>query len=124
MSSNTLDERRRFTRIEFGASATISQGDTALPVALVDVSLNGVLVETPDEYSLKSTEPAFFKITLSEDVHIEMKVHLVHSSHHVLGFQCESIDMDSVSHLRRLIELNIDAENASERVLEELLQPH
>jgi len=117
------EERRRFTRIEFASDANIEQSGNQYNVNLVDISLNGVLIETPEHYALNADETVDVNITLSTELTITMRSELVHSSSKYLGFQCESIDMESMSHLRRLIELNIDHPRASERVLEELISP-
>ncbi|VUD53693.1 Cyclic diguanosine monophosphate-binding protein [Thalassocella blandensis] len=117
----TQDERRRFTRIDFDATARLQQGEISLPVHIIDISVNGVLLETPSDYSINMEDSSDIVITLSDDAQITMKANLVHSSSDVLGFKCISMDMESATLLRRLIELNMDDENATERVLEELL---
>lgn len=117
------DERRRFTRVKFDTAATIAQGESAYHTHVLDISVNGVLLKTPDDYSLRADLPLYISIFLSDDIEIQMQVTLAHSSNSFLGFHCESIGMDSVGHLRRLIELNIDDPNASERVLEEMVAP-
>jgi hypothetical protein len=50
-----------------------------------------------------------------------MEVELVHDDHNQLGFHCSHIDVDSISHLRRLIELNLGDEAELERELAALL---
>lgn len=117
-------ERRKFSRVDFDASATLIQNQTQIHTNLVDVSLNGVLVETPKEYEINVAEPATLDIALSDETHISMQVNLAHSSSQVLGFHCISIDVESISHLRRLIELNMENEKASDRVLSELIRQH
>ena len=114
-------ERRRFTRIHFDCNAAISQGDKRYTVHLIDISLNGALVEPPQNYELSAEQPITMEITLSGDISIVMRASLAHSSDKMLGFHCESIDMESMAHLRRLIELNMEDPHASERVLDELI---
>lgn len=114
-------ERRRYTRIGFASDAVLVQGDARFNVHLVDISLNGVLIETPDDYSLNTDEAITIEVTLTGDIKITMSARLAHSSARMLGFHCESIDMDSMTHLRRLIELNMEDPRASERVLKELI---
>ena len=53
-----------------------------------------------------------------------MTVELVQQSLEQLRFSCHSIDIDSISHLRRLIELNIGDADACERELYELVGTH
>lgn len=115
------NERRRYTRIEFDGEANLSQGDANYPVHLIDVSIKGALIETPEHYEFDVQSPMTLTIQLAGDIAISMIVTMAHSGSSHLGFHCESIDMESVSHLRRLIELNIDDPHASERVLDELM---
>lgn len=120
----SVDERRRFTRVRFDTAATLSQGNTVFHTHVLDISLNGVLLETPAQYNLRADKSAHICIFLSETVEIHMTVDLVHSTETFLGFHCSSIDMESISHLRRLIELNIEDPSAHDRVLDELVMPH
>ncbi len=118
----TTRERRKYSRIHFDANATIEQNNSRMQTHLIDISLNGVLVETPKEYELNIAEPTTIDIALSDETHISMQVTLAHSSSHFLGFHCTSLDVESISHLRRLIELNMDDGEAFERVLSELIR--
>ena len=50
-----------------------------------------------------------------------MTAQVVHQTLEQLHLSCVNIDIDSISHLRRLIELNIGDATAAERELSELL---
>lgn len=117
-------ERRKFTRIQFNTIVTITQNDTSFDTHLIDISLNGLLVETPKQYTLRSDLSTDISMRLSNDTTITIIAKLIHSSDDTLGFQCESIDMESMGHLRRLLALNMNNPHATERLLCELLQPH
>lgn len=119
--SSPQEERRQYSRVPFAATACIMQGDRSVITELIDISLNGLLVATPESYHLRSDVPCNVKIQLSDSAAITMQVTLVHSSDRALGFHCTSIDMDSITHLRRLIEINLEDPNAPERVLSELV---
>ncbi len=114
-------DRRKYTRVEFHAKAWVRQGGLSYEAGIVDVSLNGILLDTPDTYQIRADQPAEIVITLSENAVIKMRSQLIHSSNHIQGFRIESLDMDSICHLRRLIELNMNDPVAPERVLEELV---
>ena len=118
------NERRRFTRVRFDTAATLVQGESLFHTHVLDISINGVLLETPEDYSVRTDLPAYISIFLNDNAEIQMRVSMVHSSSNYLGFHCESIDVESIGHLRRLIELNVDDPNASERILDELVLPH
>ncbi len=117
-------ERRQFSRIEFDADVHLIQEGKEYRAQLHDISLNGVLVSTPAEYHIRTDMPCTLNVILSDQAVITMQVTLVHSSSSFLGFHCTSIDMDSIVHLRRLIEINLGEPGASERVLTELLKRH
>ncbi len=117
-------ERRKFTRIHFDTGITLCQNGAVYHTYLIDISLKGILVQTPSEYTLKSDIPVDTSIILGDETEIQMTVELIHSSDKHLGFKCISIDMESIGHLRRLVELNIDCDHASERVLNELIEQH
>ncbi len=124
MDNPISEDRRQFSRIEFDAAVVINQDGKMYHAQLVDVSLNGVLVTTPNDYQIRTDMPCTVRIQLTEDAVIVMQVTLVHSGSQVLGFHCTSIDMDSIVHLRRLIEVNLADTSASDRVLGELLKRH
>lgn len=119
--STTQEERRKFSRVPFEAQAVITQDGQSFIASLIDISLNGLLAKTPAQYTLRSDMPCTVTIKLSQTVIINMQVALVHCSQSALGLHCTSIDMDSITHLRRLIESNVEDPHASERVLSELV---
>ncbi|MCR6652494.1 MAG: PilZ domain-containing protein [Cellvibrionaceae bacterium] len=122
--NNNYQERRRFSRVEFDADVQLVQEGKHFSAKLHDISLNGVLVSTPSEYHIRTDMPCTLNVILSDQAVITMQAALVHSSSSVLGFHCTSIDMDSIVHLRRLIEINLGEPGAAERVLTELLRRH
>ncbi|WP_150303127.1 PilZ domain-containing protein [Pseudomonas saliphila] len=116
------DERRRFTRVPFDAATRLQQDDWSVPVQLVDISLRGLLVAQPADWdSRRNTEPFVAVIDLDEGSEISMEIRLMHAANGVLGFRCEHTDLDSVSHLRRLLALNLGDANLLDRELAALL---
>ena len=99
--------RRRFKRIAFDARTELSQGEYIWPVKLIDLSLKGLLIERPEPWLGDSGKDFFVDIHLSDDVDIEMDVHLAHEENGQLGFVCRHISLESIQRLRRLIELNL-----------------
>ncbi|MBC3953359.1 MULTISPECIES: PilZ domain-containing protein [Pseudomonas] len=120
--TDSNDDRRRFKRIAFDAKTTLSQGDRNWQVQLVDLSLKGMLIERPEPWDA-DTEQAFnADIKLSNEVHVQMDVRLAHDDNGQLGFVCEQITLDSISHLRRLVELNLADHDELERELAALIE--
>lgn len=114
-------ERRRFSRIDFDARVEIAQSDKNWQAQLLDISLKGLLLAKMGPYQLQPTTPILVKIILSDQTCIAMSTQVVHQTLEQLHLSCNTIDIDSISHLRRLIELNLGDAAAADRELSELL---
>lgn len=117
-------ERRRFSRIDFDARVELVRGEEHWPAQLLDISLKGLLLEKLGPYQLQPSLPVDVKIVLSNQTNILMSALVVHQTLKQLHLACISVDLESVSHLRRLIELNIGDASAAERELSELISEH
>lgn len=115
------ENRRRFSRIAFNAKTEISQNDNCWQCELLDLSLKGLLVSQPLNAQINRATPCRIIITLADEAEIQMQARLARDDDEHLGFSCEEIDVDSISHLRRLVELNIGDPDASNRELFELI---
>lgn len=104
---NEASNRRRFQRIDFDASTELLQGDRHWSVVLHDLSLKGLLVQRPENWDAQPGLPLLARIRLADDAQVTMDVLLAHDNDGLLGFACQHIDIDSMSHLRRLVELNL-----------------
>ncbi|KAF2409806.1 PilZ domain-containing protein [Pseudomonas antarctica] len=120
--SEQPSDRRRFRRIAFDARTTITQNGWNWPVQLLDLSLKGLLVQRPDDWQGNRAESFGVDIRLDPEARIKMQVRLAHDDHGQLGFVCEHIDLESISHLKRLIELNLGDEEELHRELAALLE--
>ncbi|POG05638.1 pilus assembly protein [Pseudomonas putida] len=116
------DERRRFQRIDFDAPTELRQGDRRWPVKLLDVSLKGMLVKCPEPWDADLTQDFDAVIHLNSEVRVQMQVELRHEEPTRLGFVCLYIDVDSMSHLHRLVELNLADGTEMMRELRELIE--
>ena len=114
--------RRRFKRIAFDARTELSQGQYIWPVTLLDLSHKGLLIVRPEPWLGDAEQDFFVDIHLSDDVDIQMDVHLAHEDHGQLGFVCRHISLESIQRLRRLIELNLADEAELERELGALIE--
>lgn len=115
-------DRRRFKRIGFDARTELSQNGQRWNVRLVDLSLKGLLVERPDPWTGDSAQPFLVDIYLSPDTCVEMDVKLMHDNNQQLGFACMHIGLQSISHLKRLIELNLADHKELDRELAALIE--
>ena len=112
-------ERRIFSRINFDADTTIRQAEHSWSVILIDVSLKGLLIEEPFGWNIDSEQPVTASIRLGNDDNntITMTALFRHQEDKQIGFECSEIDIESISRLRRLIELNLGDSELLEREL-------
>ena len=115
--SDTTNERRRFQRIAFDAATTLAQGERSWTVELCDVSLKGLLVRRPRDWNGDPDQPFAATLMLDDATRLQMEVVLTRTRGELLGFVCRHIDLESISHLRRLVELNLGDESVLEREL-------
>ncbi|ROU00621.1 PilZ domain-containing protein [Marinobacter sp. R17] len=121
MSQST--ERRRFERILFDAPCDIHAGEDVWHSEVLDISMKGVLVRRPENWTAKLKHPFEITIHLNDlDSGIVMDVALRHVEGDHLGFQCQYIDLDSASHLKRLVELNLGDPSLLDRELRHLIE--
>jgi hypothetical protein len=113
-------EHRHFSRIPFDANATIVGTDRSWETDLLDISLKGVLVSAPDDWSAKTGDRFFLKVSLDAETGINMEVEVAHQESSHIGFHCHHIDVESIGHLRRIVELNLGDENLLHRELSAL----
>ncbi len=110
-------ERRHFTRIGFDAWAELRQGERAWNTPVLDLSLKGLLVKEPAGWQVEKEAPLLVNISLDGHAAISMKVVWRHAERGTVGFECLGIDLDSVTTLRRLVELNLGDPALLEREL-------
>lgn len=108
MNSHTVNQRC-FSRILFGARVRLVGPLGSIEVRLIDISLKGALVRRPAAWAIEDGMPLELELLLSEADHgrIQMQTTVVHCQSETIGLHCRSIDLDSVSHLHRLIQLNL-----------------
>ena len=115
-------ERRHFVRVGFEAPALLTTATDTFSVQVLDLSLKGaLLLLTPAQSRLEPGMLCQLTIPLAEtDNHIAMAAEVAHLHGLHAGLLCRAIDLDSVTHLRRLIELQLGDPALLERDLGEL----
>lgn len=111
------EDQRRFTRIPFDAAGELACGDRTWPCEVIDLSLKGALVQKPADWNGAKGEACQLTLTLDEDTRIRMDVSVAHIEERQIGLACHDIDLDSITHLRRLVELNLGDSHLLEREL-------
>ena len=101
-------ERRHFTRVLFDAPALLTTGNGTFEVQVLDLSLKGARVQVANGVTLPSGAPCQLMEPLAAtERHIAMSAEVAQVGRLHLGLLCCSMDLDSVTHLRRLIELQL-----------------
>jgi hypothetical protein len=120
-SSST--KQRRFTRIPFHLPAWIDQGGRRTECRLLDVSLKGALVEVLGaELPAPGTRCALtFELDPGSGARVRMDGDVAHREGQRLGIRCDEIDLESMEHLRRILEVNVGDEGVVLRELGELV---
>ncbi len=121
MMQSTSDERRTHNRIAFDASVTISVTGTTFESTLLDISMKGVLIRKPDDWYIETDTSCQLDISLSNQDSINMTSSFLWKKGNVIGMHCDSIDLDSMGKLRRLVELNLNDESMLDRELAALV---
>lgn len=121
-----IEEKRTFIRVPFNNTATIIGDEGSWITTLIDVSLNGALILEPANWRAKigDTFMLEFRLTGSEQSVRMEQVKVAHMNKGHIGFSCEEIDLDSITHLKRLMELNLGDANLVYREMAELGHLH
>jgi PilZ domain len=107
MQSSLATENRNFHRILYKADAIVSCEEKTWPCEITDLSLKGCLLHFEFPWTEDLEKIYTLTLHLSEQSSIKMDLSVAHVVGNNVGFKCEHIDIDSVSALRRLVELNL-----------------
>lgn len=114
-------ERRTHCRIAFDAPVLLSNSEQLLHSSLLDISFKGALVKKPEDWKTEKQGAWRLDIQLSgSEIHIVMEASISHIGDDHIGFHCDHIDLDSITNLRHLVELNLGDEALLERELSTL----
>lgn len=104
-----MDENRRnFSRVKFKSTAFIKYKQQSVQVDLLDISLKGALISSDTLIQLDKGEPCLFELRLNDsEIVMTINAHVVYKLNENLGLKFDNIDLESMIHLRRLVELNV-----------------
>lgn len=124
MTDSNQPEQRRFSRVPFLVDARLEFGPALQPCHLLDIALKGALVEVApyDRYPPGTTCRLVLPLDSQGERQIVMEAAIVHQEGNHIGLECRYIDIDSLTDLRRLLELNLGSDSLLERELNELLK--
>ncbi len=117
-----MRDRRRFSRVPFDARARAVLGGEAVVSTLVDISINGALILVPPGSPVKLGAEGGLDLLLDDGTtRVSMEVRVAHVSERGVGLECTALDLESASHLRRLLALNLGDSKLANRELAALL---
>jgi len=119
-------EKRHFSRVSFDCEdIIITAGDSSWQTQLIDICLNGALLARPKEWTPSVGSECRVDIRLNEDAVITMaQAFVAHCENDRVGVRSAIMDVESISHLRRLVELNLGDPELVHRELAELGKSH
>lgn len=115
-------DRRRFWRAAFHSSVQLAAASGSTAAELVDISLKGALIKVPPTWHARIDDSCQIKLKLADNANILMHAVVAHVDGPRVGLRCEHMDIDSITHLRRLVELNSGDADLLDRELAELLR--
>jgi hypothetical protein len=119
-----IEEHRRFRRIPFEAQAVIRHGQDRWEAQLLDISLKGALLTWPTGWRGGIGDPLELELIFDKGALVlRMATAVAHCDANHLGLHCLHIDLDSMVHLRRLVELNLGDTSQLNRELSALGTP-
>ena len=102
------EERRQFTRFPFDGKISFDFKGKKYAGELIDISLKGALLELPEAWESGKTSALEFSLLIHEQsIEIKFEGNIVHIENNHIGVNIAHIDIESASHLKRLVELNL-----------------
>lgn len=114
-------ERRRFSRIIYQAKAELTQDSLTVDGLVWDLSLHGMLLISEQSDLLAQDKQVEISFSLPDsDVTIQLVGNIVGLNNNVIRLSIDHIDIESIGHLRRLVELNVGDDELLHRDIEHL----
>jgi len=121
-----MSERRRFSRVTFSGDCSLSEDvsgtiETSQTI-LVDISLNGALVYRPETWHDEPGALVNLNLILTgSSITLEIQGMVCHQEDNLLGIKFLTLSLDSITHLKRLIQLNLADESLLHREMSQLI---
>ena len=110
-------DKRQFHRIFYNTKAKLTSENLSLECEIIDISLNGCLLRFQHSWNGDLEHLYTLHLQLSADNIIDMELSVSHIVDNSVGFKCEHIDIESITQLRRLAEINLGDSQLLERDL-------
>jgi len=122
-----MSERRKFSRINFQCHCSLNfDGKIAshdFDASLIDISLNGALIAITAPSPDVNHEQVQINLTLEgSDVQLLLNGMVCHQQDLLLGIQFTKMELETMTHLKRIIELNLADYETMHREFEQLIE--
>ncbi|NQZ49264.1 MAG: PilZ domain-containing protein [Moritella sp.] len=115
-----MNNKRQFQRVLFNHDASLTCNGHQWSTNVIDLSLRGLSCTKPKNVTFEIDQLMTLSIQLAQEQVIIMEAVLIHNEDGVLGMRCTRIDINSISELRRLVQLNLADEALLQRDIEHL----
>lgn len=113
-----------FKRVRFFSEATFIVNGQSYSVQIIDLSLKGALIEVPNNCQYELDDPnCRLTFNLADSLQtLSMQVTIVRETgQNFLGVAINNIDIDSITHLKNIVQLNAGDPKLLERELHDLI---
>ena len=115
-----MNNKRQFQRVLFNHDASLTCNGHQWSTNVIDLSLRGLSCTKPKNVTFEIDQLMTLSIQLAQEQVIIMEAVIIHNEKGVLGMRCTRIDINSISELRRLVQLNLADEALLQRDIEHL----
>ena len=116
---------RNFQRVKYDVAASLEVDGVTHHCQLIDLSLKGALLELDAADSLTPGQSGRLGFSLGDEtLEIVMDVEISHREATTIGVHCLQLDLDSATHLRRILELYTGDSQIMERELGAMVSQH
>ncbi|MDA7746123.1 PilZ domain-containing protein [Psychromonas sp.] len=124
-----MSERRKFSRVNFQGSCSLifdkPKEHHDFEALLVDISLDGALISIQPIVVDLEEELVQLHLTLEgSDIELVLNGFVCHQQEALLGVQFTKLSIETITHLKRLIELNLGDTKSMNREFSELIEQH
>ena len=121
-----MSEKRKFSRILFTGQCSLNKkisGEIKTwKTELLDISLKGALVYKPESWHFQEKTPLQLHLYLEgSDIVLKSDGIICHQDEKRLGIKFLTLSLETISHLKRLIQLNLADETLLHREMSQLI---
>lgn len=118
---SSQQERRKFSRVVLEWPVEVIYQEKSWPALLVDLSFRGALLNC-EHLGLDPDTRVNLHIHIPQSqLDLDLEAHVVRACGPIYALRFDAVDIDSMSELRRVIELNLGDDSLLQREMEQLL---